>query len=167
MSEDIVDRIAREASQAWPRFEDSSLEVVLRIVRAFHFINQGLVQGQLEYDISPPECGVLIELRLSGPPYKLTPTQLYNRLLISSGGITGRIDRLEKRGLLCRSPDPEDRRSILVELTESGQDLIEKAGQTHFRIMERMAEGLTSEERERLAGLLRKLLVEIEASCGR
>ena len=167
MSEDNVSRIVREASQAFPGHEDSSPEVVLRIVRAFHFINQELARGQLEYGISPPECGVLIELRLAGPPYKMTPTQLYNRLLVTSGGMTGRIDSLEKRGLLCRSPDPDDRRSVLVELTQSGHELIEKAGQTHFRIMEHLTEGLTSEERERLAGLLRKLLVEIEASCGR
>ena len=167
MSEDIVGRIVREASQAWPGYEDSSLEVVLRILRAYHFIDQELVRGQVDYGVSPAEFGVLIELRLAGPPYKMTPTQLYNRLLVTSGGITGRIDRLEKRGLLCRSPDPEDRRSILVELTESGHELIEVAAHTHFRIMERLTEGLTSEERKSLAALLRKLLVEIEASCGR
>ena len=167
MSEDIVGRIVREASQAWPGYEDSSLEVVLRILRAYHFIDQELVRGQVDYGVSPAEFGVLIELRLAGPPYKMTPTQLYNRLLVTSGGITGRIDRLEKRGLLCRLPDPEDRRSILVELTESGHELIEVAAHTHFRIMEHLTEGLTSEERECLAGLLRKLLVEIEASCGK
>ena len=167
MNEDNVTRIIREASQAFPGHEDSSPEVVLRIVRAFHFINQELLRGQSEYGISPPECGVLIELRLAGPPYKMTPTQLYNRLLVTSGGMTGRIDRLEKLGLLCRSPDPEDRRSILVELTESGLELIQAAGQTHFRIMEHLTEGLTSEERECLAGLLRKLLLDIESSCGK
>ena len=167
MSEDIVGRIVREASQAWPGYEDSSLEVVLRILRAYHFIDQELVRGQVDYGVSPAEFGVLIELRLAGPPYKMTPTQLYNRLLVTSGGMTGRIDRLEKRGLLCRSPDPEDRRSILVELTESGHELIEVAAHTHFRIMEHLTEGLTSEERKSLAALLRKLLVEIEASCGR
>ena len=162
MSEDNVSRIVREASQAFPGHEDSSPEVVLRIVRAFHFINQELLRGQSEYGISPPECGVLIELRLAGPPYKMTPTHLYNRLLVTSGGMTGRIDRLEKLGLLCRSPDPEDRRSILVELTESGLELIQAAGQTHFRIMEHLTEGLTSEERACLAGLLRKLLFDLE-----
>ena len=166
MNEDIISRIAREASQAWPGCEDSSLQVVLSIVRAFHFINQELVRGQLEYGISPPECGVLIELRLAGPPYKMTPTQLYNRLLVTSGGMTGRIDRLEKLGLLCRLPDPQDRRSILVQLTENGHELIQAAGQTHFHIMERLTEGLTSEERQCLAGLLRKLLSDIESSCG-
>ena len=167
MSEDIVSRIAREASQAWPGYEDSSLKVVLSIVRAFQLINRELVRGQVEYGISPAECGVLIELRLAGPPFKLTPTQLYNRLLVTSGGITGRIDRLEERGLLCRSPDPLDRRSLLVQLTESGHELIQVAGQTHFGIMERLTEGFTSEERECLSGLLRKLLLDIESSFGK
>ncbi len=165
MSEDNVGRIVREASQAWPGYEASSLEVVLRILRAYHFFDQELVRGQVDYGVSPAEFGVLIELRLAGPPYKMTPTQLYNRLLVTSGGMTGRIDRLEKRGLLCRSPDPEDRRSILVELTESGHELIEVAAHTHFRIMEHLTEGLASEERECLAGLLRKLLFDIESSC--
>ena len=166
MSEDIVSRIVREACQAWPGYQASSLEVVLRILRAYHFIDQELVRGQVEYDVSPAEFGVLIELRLAGPPYKMTPTQLHNRLLVTSGGMTGRIDRLERRGLLCRLPDPEDRRSILVALTESGHELIELAAHTHFRIMEHLVEGLRSEERECLAGLLRKLLLDIESSCG-
>ena len=164
MNEDIVGRIAREACQAWPGYETSSIEVVLRILRAYHFIDQELVRGQVDYCVSPGEFGVLIELRLAGPPYKLTPTQLHNRLLVTSGGMTGRIDRLEKRGLLCRLPDPGDRRSILVELTESGHELIEGASHTHFRIMEQLTEGLTSEERECLAGLLSKLLFDIESS---
>lgn len=167
MHEDIVGRIVREASQAWPGYEDSSLEVVLRILRAYHFIDQALIRGLVDYGISPAEFGVLIELRLDGPPYKMTPTQLYSRLLVTSGGMTGRIDRLEKRGLLSRSPDPQDRRSILVELTENGLDLIEGAAHAHYRIMEHLTEGVTSEERECLASLLKKLLLDIESSCGK
>lgn len=167
MNEDIVGRIVREASQAWPGYEDSSLEVVLRLLRSYHFIDQALIRGLVDYGISPAEFGVLIELRLAGPSYKMTPTQLYSRLLVTSGGMTGRIDRLEKRGLLCRSPDPQDRRSILVELTGNGLDLIEGAAHTHYRIMEHLTEVLDSEERERLASLLRKLLLDIESSCGK
>ncbi len=166
MNEDNVSRIVREACQAWPGFEASSLEVVLRMLRAYHFLDQELIRGLVDYDVNPGEFGVLIELRLAGPPYKMTPTQLYNRLLVTSGGMTGRIDRLEKRGLLCRLPDPEDRRSILVELTEPGHELIERASHIHFRIMEHLTKGLTSEEVECLAGLLRKLLFDIESSCG-
>ena len=167
MTEDNVSRIVRESCRAWPGYEAHSLEVVLRILRAYHFFDQELVRGQVDYEVSPGEFGVLIELRLAGPPHKLTPTQLHNRLLVTSGGMTGRIDRLQGRGLVCRIPDPQDRRSILVELTESGKELIELAGQTHFRIMEHLTVGITSEERECLASLLRKLLLNIELSCGK
>ena len=166
MTEDNVSRIVRESCQAWPGYEAYSLEVVLRILRAYHFFDQELVRGLGDFDVSPGESGVLMHLRLAGPPYKMTPTQLHNRLLVTSGGMTGRIDKLQRRGLVCRLPDPEDRRSILVELTESGFELIEGVAQTHLRIMDHLTAGLTLEERDCLAGLLRKLLFEIEPSYG-
>jgi len=166
MTEDNVSRIARESCQAWPGYEASSLEVILRILRAYHFIDQELVRGLADFDVSPGEFGVLFNLRLAGPPYKMTPTQLYNRLLITSGGMTGRIDALQRRGLVCRVPDPEDRRSILVQLTETGLEHFEGVAQTHLRIMEHLTAGLTLEERDCLAGLLRKLLHNIESSYG-
>ena len=166
MTEDNVSRIVREVCQAWPGYEASSLEVVLRMLRAYHFLDQELIRGLVDYEVNPGEFGALIELRLAGPPYRMTPTQLHHRLLVTSGGMTGRIDRLQKRGFVCRSPDPEDRRSILVELTERGLELIEVVAHTHFRIMEHFTEGLTLEERDCLAGLLRTLLFDIESSYG-
>ena len=166
MTEDNVSRIVRESCQAWPGYEAHSLEVGLRILRAYHFFDRELIRGLADFDVSPGEFGVLFNLRLAGPPYKMTPTQLHNRLLLTSGGITGRIDRLERRGLVCRSPDPEDRRSILVELTESGLEHFEGVANTHLRIMERLTAGLTLEERDCLAGLLRKLLFGIESTYG-
>ena len=166
MFEDNVSRIVRESCQEWPGYEAYSLEVVLRILRAYHFFDRELVRGLAEFDVSPGEFGVLFNLRLAGPPYKMTPTQLHNRLLVTSGGMTGRIDRLQSRGLVCRSPDPEDRRSILVELTESGLEHFEGVAHTHLRIMQHLTAGLTSEERDCLAGLLRKLLFDIESSYG-
>jgi len=66
---------------------------------------------------------------------------------------------------VCRLPDPGDRRSILVELTERGLELIEVVAHTHYRTMEHLTEGLVSEERACLAGLLRKLLLDLESSC--
>ena len=166
MSEDIVGTRVEEVCQAWPEHEASSLEVVLRILRAYHFLDQELVRGLLDHGVNPGEFGVLVELRLAGPPYRLTPTQLHNRLLVTSGGMTGRIDRLQRRGLVCRLPDSEDRRSILVELTESGIEYFEGVAHTHLRIMEHLTAGLTLEERDCLAGLLKKLLFDIESSFG-
>ena len=166
MTEDNVSRIVREACQAWPAYEAHSLEVGLRILRAYHFFDRELVRGLAEFDVSPGEFGVLFNLRLAGPPYRMTPTQLHNRLLVTSGGMTGRIDRLQRRGLVGRLPDAEDRRSILVELTESGLEHFEGVAQTHLHIMEDLTKALTLEERDCLAGLLRKLLFGIESSYG-
>jgi len=126
-------------------------------------MDQELVRCNADYEVSRAEFSALIELRLAGPPHRMTPTQLYNCLLVTSGGITGRIDRLEGRGLVRRLHDPKDRRSILVELTESGRELIEEAAHAHFRIMEHLTEGLTSEERDCLAGLLKKLVLDLES----
>ena len=163
MTEDNVSRIVRESCQAWPGYEASSLEVVLRMLRAYHFLDQELIRGLVDYEVNPGEFGALIELRLAGPPYRMTPTQLHNRLLVTSGGMTGRIDRLQTRGLVCRLPDPEDRRSILVELTDRGLEHFEGVAHTHLRIMERLTAGFTLEERDCLASLLRKLLFNIES----
>ena len=113
--------------------------------------------------MDPGEFGVLIELRLAGEPYKLTPTQLYNRLLVSSGGMTGRVDRLERRDLVRRMPDPNDRRSVLVELTDIGFELVEEAAKSQHSVEEHLVESLTVEERQQLVGLLRKLLLDIES----
>ena len=105
MNEDVVCRIVRETSQAWPEYEASSLEVVLRILRAYHFIDRDLLRGEAGHELNPGEFGVLVELRLAGPPYRMTPTQLYNRSLITSGGMTGRIDRLVSIKYLTDDPD--------------------------------------------------------------
>ena len=163
MNEDIVGTRVQEVCQAWPEHEASSLEVVLRILRAYHFLNKELTRGLGDYGISPGEFGVLVELRRVGPPHRLTPTQIHNRLLVTSGGVTGRIDKLEKLGLVSRLPDPGDRRSMLVELTESGVEAIKGASHTQYGNMARLTNGLTSEERDCLAGLLKKLLLDIES----
>ena len=71
---------------------------------------------------------------------------------------------MQRRGLVCRVPNPEDRRSVLVELTESGLEYFEGVAHTHLHIMERLTAGLTLKERDCLAGILRKLLFDIEST---
>ncbi|MCI0841657.1 MAG: MarR family transcriptional regulator [Chloroflexi bacterium] len=163
MNTDLIDRIIRESSDVWPGYCAESEEVVLRIFRAFHFIEQEMVFGLSRFDLIPGEFGVLIELRLSGPPYRLTPTQLYNRLLVTSGGMTGRIDKLEKREYVRRIPDPNDRRSLLVELMERGKEVINEAACSQHRMEEHITQSLSPDEKGQLAKLLRKLLVDLEA----
>jgi DNA-binding MarR family transcriptional regulator len=82
--------------------------------------------------------------------------------LLSSGGMTKRIDRLEREGLVERRPDPADRRGTLIRLTEQGHALIDEALEAHVANEERLLAGLAPAERQRLDRLLRKLLAGLE-----
>jgi DNA-binding MarR family transcriptional regulator len=104
------------------------------------------------------EFDVLATLRRSGRPYMLSPTQLYEAAMISSGATTGRLDRLERAGLVVRRPDPKDRRGKLIVLTDPGKRLIDEAMGRHVANEERLLLTLTQAEQETLDALLRKLI---------
>ncbi|MEH6578716.1 MAG: MarR family transcriptional regulator [Amphritea sp.] len=113
------------------------------------FKSHGLQQGEFD---------VLATLRRSGAPYELAPTQLFEALMISSGGMTNRLDRLEKSGLIARTPNPEDRRGTLVALTEEGLELINRIVPLHVENEARALATLSRKEQEMLESLLEKLL---------
>ena len=113
------------------------------------FANAGLQQGEFD---------VLATLRRSGKPFALTPTQLYETLMISSGGMTARLDRLEAAGLVERSPDPRDRRGRLIALTQAGRELIDATITRHVANEEQILHALTRAEQKQLDGLLKKLI---------
>jgi DNA-binding MarR family transcriptional regulator len=104
------------------------------------------------------EFDVLATLRRSGEPYTLSPTQLYEAAMISSGGMTDRLDRLERAGLVVRRPDPKDRRGKLIVLTDPGKRLIDAAISRHVANEEQLLLSLTQAEQETLDALLRKLI---------
>lgn len=108
------------------------------------------------------EFDVIGTLRRSGPPYRLTPTELYTSLMISSGGLTHRLDRLEKAGLIRRERSERDGRSQLVALTEAGIARAEEAFRRDMAGESAYLQALDEGERDQLAGLLRKLLYAIE-----
>jgi DNA-binding MarR family transcriptional regulator len=110
------------------------------------------------FGLQPGEFDVLATLRRSGPPFALTPTALYEATMVTSGAMTNRLDRLEKAGLIARIPHPQDRRGLLVELTESGRGLIDRAVEAHVENEHAILSGLTEQECEKLAGLLKKLI---------
>jgi DNA-binding MarR family transcriptional regulator len=111
-----------------------------------------------EAGLQPGEFDVLASLRRSGKPYMLSPTQLYEALMISSGGMTARLDRLEKAGYVERRPDPGDRRGKLIALTEAGRRLIDKTLDRHVANEQRILSSLTPAEQEKLNALLKKLI---------
>ncbi|MHA6907220.1 MarR family winged helix-turn-helix transcriptional regulator [Ralstonia pseudosolanacearum] len=111
-----------------------------------------------DYGLQPGEFDVLATLRRCGAPYTLTPTALYDAAMMSSGGMTNRIDRLQQAGWVERRPNPEDGRGTLVALTKAGFALIDDAVSAHVENQRAVLSVLTDAEQRQLAKLLAKLI---------
>ena len=110
------------------------------------------------YGLQAGEFDVLATLRRSGAPYALTPTALYEAAMISSGGMTNRLDRLEREGLIERRPHPSDRRGSLVALAAKGLALMDEAIGPHLENERAILAMLSAGEQAELYRLLAKLL---------
>jgi DNA-binding MarR family transcriptional regulator len=108
---------------------------------------------------------VLRVLELIGEPYRMSPTELAEILLRSSGGMTQILDRLERVGLVARAPDPDDRRKVLVGLTPKGLATADAANAVYKRERERLLAGLSPEEVEQLDAALHRLLDILNADA--
>jgi DNA-binding MarR family transcriptional regulator len=116
------------------------------------------------FGLNRGEVGVLSALRIAGPRNRLSPTKLFKGLMLSSAGITSRLDRLEERGLVKRTRDAEDRRGVLVELTDEGARIVDEAVTANTAGERELIAGLSSEEIDTLTALLKKLVASLEPS---
>ncbi len=114
-----------------------------------------------EAGLQPGEFDVLATLRRAGQPYMLSPTRLYEALMISSGGMTARLDRLERAGFTERRPDPNDRRGKLIALTPRGHAIVDETLTKHVANEEKLLAALTPAEQDKLNQLLKKLLAAL------
>jgi DNA-binding MarR family transcriptional regulator len=120
-----------------------------------------------EHGLAYGEWEVLGMLRRAGPPFRRSAGELAKFSELSSGAMTNRLDRLEKEGLVKRLADPDDRRGVLVELTDAGQTKwLESAGAEAEREA-LIGAALTNREKEELNSLLRRLMLEFEEREGR
>ena len=115
-----------------------------------------------EHGLHSGEFDVLAALRRSGDPFVMTPTALARVLMLSPGGMTNRLDRLEGAGPIARRPDPDDRRSSLVVLTPAGRELVDLVVTEHLANEARLLEPLSAAERAAFDRALRKLLAQFE-----
>jgi DNA-binding MarR family transcriptional regulator len=162
MGRDLVDRILERWRSERPDLDPSGKEVTGRVVRL-----SGLFQREFGHNfagegIDEGGFAVLAALRRIGEPFALTPTALNRELLISSGGVTHLVDRLERKGLVVRLPAAADRRCVPVALTSDGKDVADRAMTAHATTERRLVAGLTAAEQEQLAALLRKLLLAVD-----
>ncbi|UTH76276.1 MarR family winged helix-turn-helix transcriptional regulator [Chromobacterium sp. IIBBL 290-4] len=155
---DQIDRIVALWNEVRPDLDTSATEVIGRIVRMEYFITRRVLQDLARHNLNVGEFDVLAALRRGGEPYQLSPNQLQGMVLISSGALTNRINRLEEAALVSRSPDPDDRRGVIVTLTPKGFQVIEDAAGHHLAAEAELLDMLSEEERQTLAGLLKKML---------
>lgn len=157
-----MDRAAKAIDQ-WkrerPDLDVSPMGVLGRLNEASSLIARDrLAPLFARFGLQAGEFDVLATLRRSGSPYALTPTALYEATMVTSGAMTNRLDRLEKAGLILRGPHPNDRRGIVVQLTEKGLALIDEALTAHVANEHEILAGLSDAERETLSRLLEKLI---------
>jgi DNA-binding MarR family transcriptional regulator len=159
---DRIDRVREQWAAERPDVDTSSMEIIGRILRVEHLAGSRIRHTLRDSGLDRGGFDVLATLRRSGRPYRLSPTQLYEELVLTSGAITHRVDALMRAGLVERIADESDRRSLLVGLTAKGRSLIDRALSAHLRCEQELIAGLSPAERQKLAGLLRKLLHGIE-----
>src|SRR6478672_3918958 len=127
---DEVDEIV----EAWHReradLDLAPVEVFSRIGRLSRLLDKARREAFTTHRIEPWEFDVLAALRRAGKPYQLTPGSLLRQTMVTSGTMTNRVDRLAQRGLVERSPDPTDRRGVLVRLTTAGKRAVDGAFET-------------------------------------
>ena len=166
MDQDRIGRIMAQWQRERPDLTAADLTNMALVGRVQRFaaeLRPRLDATHSENGLSGESFDVLATLRRSGAPHELTPTQLYTQLMLSSGAITNRIDRLEADGFVERRADPDDRRGTRVRLTAKGKALIDRAMMPHVKNEERILSMLTSDEKKQLEKLLRKVLLELES----
>ncbi|MBW4421790.1 MAG: MarR family transcriptional regulator [Myxacorys californica WJT36-NPBG1] len=162
MELDPVDQILGQWQRERPDLDVSPMGIIGRMGRLAKHLERAIQKTFSDFGLTAGEFDVLAALRRSGQPYQLSPTELFNTLMVSSGTMTHRIDRLEQADLVKRTPDPSDRRGMLIRLTNEGFTLIEEAVEAHVDNEHRILSVLEAPEREALILLLRKLLVSFE-----
>ncbi|ACP25402.1 putative MarR family transcriptional regulator [Sinorhizobium fredii NGR234] len=161
---DHVDRLRAQWARELPDLDTEPMAILGRAYRLSNLVRPSIEETFASFGLDRGEFDVISTLRRSGPPYRLTPTDLYTLLMISSGGLTHRLDRLQKAGLIIRERSVSDGRSSVVGLSEKGIALAESAFRADMASEARYLDGLGKEERAALAALLRKLLVSLEAA---
>jgi DNA-binding MarR family transcriptional regulator len=160
---DEVDRLV----EAWQRergdLDLAPMQVLSRVSRLGHHLDGARRQAFAEHGIESWEFDVLAALRRAGSPYELSPGRLLKETLVTSGTMTNRVDRLAARGLVERSPDPHDRRGVLVRLTPAGRTTVDGALESLLGRERDLLAALDGGQQRRLATLLRALTAPFES----
>ena len=155
---DVIDHLLAEWRAARPDLDPSPLEVVGRVIVLAQQLEESVATALAKHNLTLGQFDILATLRRKGPRGGLTPSDLLGSVLLSSGGMTARLDKLEEAGLIARTPDADDRRMVVIELTPKGKRMIDAATATRFEEAKASLPPLSAGEMRSLAELLRKWL---------
>jgi len=156
--ENRVTRLVGQWAAERPDLDLRTMATVARLLTAAELADASIQALAGDHGLTRDEGDVLFALRRSGAPYRLLPSQLSAALLVSSGTMTGRLDRLERRGAIRRVPSPTDRRSVLIELTPEALAAVDRAVERHVAGEAEFLAPLTAKDRDALDRILDKLL---------
>ncbi|MBB2674006.1 UNVERIFIED_ORG: DNA-binding MarR family transcriptional regulator [Rhizobium esperanzae] len=160
--QDHVDRILAQWRRERPDLDVEPMGILGRLKRLGTHLGREVETVLMQHGLSTSAFDVLATLRRSGAPHRLSPGELLEMTMVSSGTMTNRIDQLEKAGFVERILNPEDRRSVLIALTEKGLAAVEEAVGAHVANQQRLTRNLTAEDKAEFDRLLKKFLSDFE-----
>ena len=155
---DAVDKILAQWNRERPDLDVGPMGLLGRLGRLRNHVSREIEAEFARHGLNSSSFDVLATLRRSGAPYRLSPSELLETMMITSGTMTNRIDQLEKAGMVERLDNPDDRHGVIIALTEKGFYVVEKAVTGHVANQHRLVAVLTEEEREQLGALVTKFL---------
>ncbi|MFK7811113.1 MAG: MarR family winged helix-turn-helix transcriptional regulator [Maribacter sp.] len=158
---DVIDKLVIEWGNERPDLDASAMSIVGRILKLGKILEKRAGQALKDSGIYYTDLDVLATLRRSGKPYELTPKELMQSVLITSGAMTALLDRLTKLDLIYRAQDKQDGRIKRAGLTKKGKKVIDKAIEVRFVEAKDAVGALNKKEEESLGLLLKKMLSEI------
>ncbi|MDK9779062.1 MULTISPECIES: MarR family winged helix-turn-helix transcriptional regulator [unclassified Vibrio] len=159
---DAIDRVVTQWAKEKPDLDTEPMAIMGRLMRIAKHMENHVAEVHKRYDLKMGEFDVLATLRRSGEPYRLTPSELISSMMLTSGAMTNRLDKLEKKGLIDREHSKEDRRSVAVQLTSKGFELIDALIEQHLQAQHELMGSLTSDERGQVNQALKLLLPQYE-----
>ncbi len=156
--QDSVDRIVDQWASEQPDLPAEAMAIFGRIYRIAAVAGEIMERVYARYGITRADFDVLAALRRSGPPFRLPPGALSATLMLTTAGMTGRLNRLQGAGLITRSPAATDGRSVLVTLTTQGHTVIDHAVRAGVSVQQQLLTGIADNHRHELTALLRDLL---------
>ncbi|AMF92075.1 MarR family transcriptional regulator [Vibrio fluvialis] len=159
---DAIDRVLSQWQQERPQLNTLPMSIMGRMMRLTKHLETAVAEVHKRYGLKMGEFDVLATLLRAGAPYRLTPSELLASMMLTSGAMTNRLDKLEQKGLIHRLHSTADRRSIEVQLSDEGLDVVNELVIEHVKIQEKLVEGLSGDDQQQLTQLLKFWLSSFE-----